>query len=66
MRAARLLWAKIVKQFNPKIQVFSVAYTVKLRLVINGTRSFNNVGHATLKQWRLLWGTQSLHTNAFG
>jgi methylmalonyl-CoA mutase len=66
MRAGRLLWAKIVKQFNPKI-----AKSMALR-----THAKHQAGalpnkiplimwHApVLKPWALLGHTQSLHTNA--
>ena len=67
MRAARMLWAKIVKQFNPK-------NTKSLSLRTHSQTSgwslteqdpFNNVARTTIEAMAAAFGgTQSLHTNA--
>ncbi len=67
MRAARMLWAKIVKQFNPKS-------TKSLALRTHSQTSgwslteqdpFNNVGRTCIEAMAAALGhTQSLHTNA--
>ena len=41
MRAARMLWAKLVNQFNPKSKIFSFKNTLSnKRLELDRTRSF--------------------------
>lgn len=67
MRAARVLWAKIVEQFNP-------ASTSSLNLRAHCQTSgyslteqdpFNNIARTTIEAMAaILGGTQSLHTNA--
>jgi methylmalonyl-CoA mutase len=67
MRAARMLWAKLVKQFNPK-------NPKSLALRTHGQTSgwslteqdpFNNVARTAIEAMAAaLGGTQSLHTNA--
>ena len=66
MRAARMIWAKIVKSFHPKIpNRCRYEHTVRHRAgrLRNKTRS-TTWPVRVRKPWRLLWGIQSLHTNA--
>lgn len=67
MRAARMLWAKIVKQFNPKNEK-----SLKLRThcqtsgwSLTEQDPFNNVTRTCVEAMAAAFGgTQSLHTNA--
>jgi methylmalonyl-CoA mutase len=67
MRAARMLWAKIVKQFNPKM-----AKSLALRThsqtsgwSLTEQDPFNNVARTCIEAMAAALGhTQSLHTNA--
>lgn len=67
MRAARMLWAKLVKQFNPKN-----AKSLSLRThcqtsgwSLTEQDPFNNVARTTIEATAAVFGgTQSLHTNA--
>ncbi|SFC80358.1 methylmalonyl-CoA mutase [Algibacter pectinivorans] len=67
MRAARMLWAKLLKQFNPKNQK-----SLKLRThcqtsgwSLTEQDPFNNVARTTIEAAAAVFGgTQSLHTNA--
>ncbi|XMO85313.1 methylmalonyl-CoA mutase [Algibacter sp. AS12] len=67
MRAARMLWAKLLKQFNPKDQK-----SLKLRThcqtsgwSLTEQDPFNNVARTTIEAAAAVFGgTQSLHTNA--
>ncbi len=67
MRAARLLWAKIVKQFNPKN---SKSLALRTHCQTSGWSlteqdPFNNVGRTCIEAMAAALGhTQSLHTNA--
>jgi len=67
MRAARLLWAKIVKQFNPKN---SKSLALRTHSQTSGWSlteqdPFNNVGRTCIEAMAAALGhTQSLHTNA--
>jgi len=67
MRAARMLWAKIVKQFNPKN---AVSMRLKTHCQTSGWSlteqdPFNNVARTTIEATAAIFGgTQSLHTNA--
>ncbi len=67
LRAARLLWAKIVKQFNPKNQK-SLALRTHCQTSgwsLTEQDPFNNVARTTIEAMAAaLGGTQSLHTNA--
>ena len=67
MRAARLLWAKIVKQFNPK-NPKSMAlrtHTQTSGWSLTEQDPFNNVARTCLEALAAALGhTQSLHTNA--
>ena len=67
MRAARLLWAKIVKQFNPKNQK-SLALRTHCQTSgwsLTEQDPFNNVARTCIEAMAAtLGGTQSLHTNA--
>lgn len=67
MRAARMLWAKIVSQFNPKNQK-SLAlrtHTQTSGWSLTEQDPFNNVGRTCIEAMAAALGhTQSLHTNA--
>ena len=67
MRAARMLWAKIVKQFNPKnpksLSLRTHCQTSGWSLTEQDP--FNNVARTTIEAAAAVFGgTQSLHTNA--
>jgi len=67
MRAARMLWAKLVKQFNPKDQKSLVLRTHCQTSGWSLTEQdpFNNVARTTIEALAAAFGgTQSLHTNA--
>ena len=67
MRAARMLWAKIVKQFNPKNQKSLALRTHSQTSGWSLTEQdpFNNVARTTIEAMAAAFGgTQSLHTNA--
>lgn len=67
MRAARMLWAKLVKQFNPKSQK---SLSLRTHCQTSGWSlteqdPFNNVARTTIEATAAVFGgTQSLHTNA--
>ncbi len=67
MRAARMLWAKIVSQFNPKNPK---SLTLRTHTQTSGWSlteqdPFNNVGRTCIEAMAAVMGhTQSLHTNA--
>ncbi|WP_299666426.1 methylmalonyl-CoA mutase [uncultured Polaribacter sp.] len=67
LRAARMLWAKIVKKFNPKN---SKSLTLRTHCQTSGWSlteqdPFNNVARTTIEAMAAVFGgTQSLHTNA--
>ncbi|MFC6997671.1 methylmalonyl-CoA mutase [Rufibacter roseus] len=67
MRAARMLWAKIIKQFNPKSDK-SLALRTHCQTSgwsLTEQDPFNNVARTTVEALAAaLGGTQSLHTNA--
>jgi methylmalonyl-CoA mutase len=67
MRAARLLWAKIVKQFNPK-NTKSLALRTHCQTSgwsLTEQDPFNNVTRTAVEALAAVMGhTQSLHTNA--
>ena len=67
MRAARMLWAKIVKQFNPK-NPKSLARRTHCQTSgwsLTEQDPFNNVARTTIEAAAAAFGgTQSLHTNA--
>jgi len=67
MRAARMLWAKIVKQFNPK-NPKSMALRTHCQTSgwsLTEQDPFNNVARTCVEAMgAVLGGTQSLHTNA--
>ncbi|WP_179351953.1 methylmalonyl-CoA mutase [Winogradskyella vidalii] len=67
MRAARLLWAKLVKQFNPKNQK-SLALRTHCQTSgwsLTEQDPFNNVARTCIEASAAAFGgTQSLHTNA--
>ncbi len=67
MRAARMLWAKIVKQFNPKSQK-SLALRTHCQTSgwsLTAQDPFNNVARTCIEASAAAFGgTQSLHTNA--
>ncbi|KAG1649521.1 Methylmalonyl-CoA mutase large subunit [Nymphon striatum] len=67
MRAARMLWAKLVKQFNPENQKSLMLRTHSQTSGWSLTEQdpFNNVARTTIEATAaILGGTQSLHTNA--
>ena len=67
MRAARMLWAKLVKQFNPK-NPKSMALRTHCQTSgysLTEQDPFNNVARTTIEAMAAAFGgTQSLHTNA--
>ncbi len=67
MRAARMLWAKIVKQFNPKNEK-SLALRTHCQTSgwsLTEQDPFNNVARTCIEASAAVFGgTQSLHTNA--
>jgi methylmalonyl-CoA mutase len=67
MRAARMLWAKLVKQFNPKNQK-SLALRTHCQTSgwsLTEQDPFNNVSRTSIEAMAaVMGGTQSLHTNA--
>jgi methylmalonyl-CoA mutase len=67
MRAARMLWAKLVKQFNPQNQK-SLALRTHCQTSgwsLTEQDPFNNVARTTIEAAAAVFGgTQSLHTNA--
>ncbi|WP_233244141.1 methylmalonyl-CoA mutase [Brumimicrobium oceani] len=67
MRAGRLLWAKIVKQFNPESDK-SLALRTHCQTSgwsLTEQDPFNNVGRTCIEAMAAVFGgTQSLHTNA--
>ena len=68
MRAGRLLWAKLVKQFNPK-SAKSLALRTHCQTSgwsLTEQDPFNNVARTCIEAMAaVLGGTQSLHTNSF-
>ncbi|RCS27669.1 methylmalonyl-CoA mutase [Polaribacter sp. WD7] len=67
LRAARMLWAKIVKQFNPKnpksLSLRTHCQTSGWSLTAQDP--FNNIARTTIEAMAAVFGgTQSLHTNA--
>ncbi len=67
MRAARMLWAKIVKQFNPKNEKSLALRTHSQTSGWSLTEQdpYNNVARTCIEAMAaVLGGTQSLHTNA--
>ncbi|AUP78342.1 methylmalonyl-CoA mutase [Flavivirga eckloniae] len=67
MRAARMLWAKLVKQFNPK-NPKSLALRTHCQTSgwsLTEQDPFNNIARTTIEAAAAAFGgTQSLHTNA--
>ncbi len=67
LRAARMLWSKLVKQFNPKSDK-SLALRTHSQTSgwsLTAQDPFNNVARTTIEAMAaVLGGTQSLHTNA--
>lgn len=67
LRAARVLWAKLVKQFNPK-NPKSLALRTHCQTSgwsLTAQDPFNNVARTTIEAMAAVCGgTQSLHTNA--
>jgi methylmalonyl-CoA mutase len=67
LRAARLLWAKLMKQFDPKNPLSSALRTHCQTSGVSLTEKdpYNNVIRTTIEAMAaVLGGTQSLHTNA--
>jgi methylmalonyl-CoA mutase len=68
MRAARILWAKIVQDFNPKSDKSLALRTHSQTSGWSLTEqdAFNNVARTTIEGLAaVMGGTQSLHTNSF-
>ncbi|MCF0070837.1 methylmalonyl-CoA mutase [Dyadobacter sp. CY261] len=68
MRAGRLLWAKIVKQFNPKNEKSLMLRThcQTSGYSLTEQEPFNNITRTTIEAMAAVMGhTQSLHTNSF-
>jgi methylmalonyl-CoA mutase len=68
MRAARLLWAKLMKQFNPRDERSLALRTHSQTSGASLTEQdpYNNVIRTTIEALAaVLGGTQSLHTNGF-
>ena len=67
MRAARLIWAKIVNRFNPKNQK-SLALRTHCQTSgwsLTAQDPFNNIARTTIEAMAAVFGgTQSLHTNS--
>ena len=67
LRAGRILWAKLVKQFNPKNEK-SLALRTHCQTSgwsLTEQDPFNNVARTTIEAMSAVFGgTQSLHTNA--
>ena len=67
MRAARMLWAKLVKQFHPKNPKSLVlrAHCQTSGWSLTEQDPFNNIARTTIEAMAAVFGgTQSLHTNA--
>ncbi|WP_306013299.1 MULTISPECIES: methylmalonyl-CoA mutase [unclassified Allomuricauda] len=67
MRAGRMLWAKLLQQFNPKNEKSSMLRTHSQTSGWSLTEQdpFNNVARTTIEAMAAAFGgTQSLHTNA--
>jgi methylmalonyl-CoA mutase len=67
LRAARMLWAKIVKQFNPKSEKSMAlrTHTQTSGWSLTEQDPYNNVARTCIEAMgAALGGTQSLHTNA--
>ncbi|KQC28592.1 methylmalonyl-CoA mutase [Flagellimonas eckloniae] len=67
MRAGRMLWAKLVKEFNPKNEKSLMLRTHSQTSGWSLTEQdpFNNVARTTIEAMAAVFGgTQSLHTNA--
>ena len=67
MRAARILWTKLVSQFNPKNQKSLIlrAHCQTSGWSLTQQDPFNNVTRTTIEAMAAAFGgTQSLHTNA--
>ncbi|MGV3602149.1 MAG: methylmalonyl-CoA mutase [Dyadobacter fermentans] len=68
MRAARMLWAKIVKQFNPQKEKSLMLRThcQTSGYSLTEQEPFNNIARTTIEALAAVMGhTQSLHTNSF-
>jgi len=67
MRAGRLLWAKLIKQFNPKNEK-SMALRTHCQTSgwsLTEQDPYNNIARTTIEAMAAVFGgTQSLHTNA--
>jgi methylmalonyl-CoA mutase len=67
MRAGRLLWAKLIKQFNPELEK-SLALRTHCQTSgwsLTEQDPYNNIARTTVEALAaVLGGTQSLHTNA--
>jgi methylmalonyl-CoA mutase len=59
-----MIWAKLVKQFEPKDDKSLASELIKLGLEFNGARSFNNVARTCIESSCRFWRNTTLHTNA--
>jgi methylmalonyl-CoA mutase len=67
MRAARMIWAKLMKQFHPKDEKSSILRThcQTSGWSLTAQDPFNNVARTNIEAMAAVFGgTQSLHTNA--
>lgn len=67
MRAGRMLWAKLVQQFNPKNEksIMLRTHSQTSGWSLTEQDPFNNVARTTIEAMAAVFGgTQSLHTNA--
>jgi len=67
MRAARMLWARIIKQFNPKMEKSMAlrAHCQTSGWSLTEQDPYNNVARTCIEAMAAVFGgTQSLHTNA--
>lgn len=68
MRAGRVLWAKLMKQFNPKNEKSMMlrAHCQTSGWSLTAQDPYNNISRTTIEALAaVLGGTQSLHTNSF-
>lgn len=68
LRAARLLWSRIVSQYNPKIESSKILRTHCQTSGWSLTKQdpYNNIIRTTIEAMAAVFGgTQSLHTNSF-
>jgi methylmalonyl-CoA mutase len=65
MRAGRMIWAKLVKQFNPTdAKSLALRTLPKSGWSLTEQDPFNNVARTCIEASAAAFGEQSLHTNA--